>query len=439
MTPVVDLPDEILCNVISLAIKNWRIFPKVFKAGNDFQDCVALIDVSRVCRRWREAAITDPTLWSSLCIVLHTPSAEVLRQLAYFVDICSARSKDLPMTIAVSIMHLDDLRLAHPLMRSIVAQEHRWSRIAINVIRPREQEDRMPIRVNEPSTNYDINLSAAGGDLLKEFQFNIGAWFTYSLNGPLPALETLKVAGYKIDGAAYILAKWSPFAPNLTELEMTVDASQFTFSTAEREINICGEEGGSSEQRFLLPKLRTLTVLPSFLPNLTCPNLEKYIMGSIPGGYSHLLCFLEFIDRNAPPLRTLAVRDGSSFLDNDMVRLYLTPTITTVIVKGPLDGFFSILSKSSPGGAGVLVLPALEQIELYECYTKYLDQLSALVLFRWDTSNRTLKSVKLCRCFQSMPEALMRPGNADIDVAEVEERWQGIARPFYVNFGSAKK
>ncbi|KLO06049.1 hypothetical protein SCHPADRAFT_946412 [Schizopora paradoxa] len=170
MSSVANLPDEILGDVISLAIKNWRVFPDIFKTENDFKDCVALIDISQVCRRWREVAMTDPALWSSLYIHLQRPSTELLRQVAYFAGVCLARSQEIPLTCAITISSLFDIGRVQPLILALVAHEARWSRIAINFT-PRSPYSMSNIPrpgiIANMSVDNIVYLKTAGADHLK--------------------------------------------------------------------------------------------------------------------------------------------------------------------------------------------------------------------------------------------------------------------------------
>ncbi|KLO04238.1 hypothetical protein SCHPADRAFT_947862 [Schizopora paradoxa] len=444
MASVVNLPNEIVCSIFSLAIRNWRIFPEIFKTGNDFEDCVALIDLSRVCRRWGEISLTDPTLWSSLNMLLYNPSKETLRQAAHFANICFARSKNLPLACAIQILHLDDLRFGHPLMLALVAHEDRWSRIAIDITRPHFPKldspgVYSPNPMEDSSGMFGVRLKTAGNENLKEFHFNIGSWFVYWMRDPLPSLETLKVAAYTSsspNGAEYTLAAWLPLAPNLVELEITTDHSRFKFNTVRGETEIRGRATSFNNPFILLPKLHTLFVAPQLLSILTCPALEKYVTRSIPGANLHSSRFRSFVERSAPPLHTLEIKDGSSwrniYFNIVTIRKYLIPSITNLIVNDPEAGFFTLLSKASAEGttASVDVLPALKHLEICDCNDKYLYWLLALIAFRWDlaASNRSHKSVTLRRCFESIPEALFNPGGASIELADAEERWRTLAR-----------
>ncbi|KLO08726.1 hypothetical protein SCHPADRAFT_908413 [Schizopora paradoxa] len=228
MTPINDLPNEILCDIFSSAIQNSRVLPEIFKTGNNFHDCVALIDISRVCHLWREVALTDASIWSSIYILLDNPDAETLHQATYFISICFARSKDLPLICAISISDLDDLRFAYPLVQTLISHEARWSRISINITpRPCSLPKSPAISIPKNDEENDLQLKDAGAGLLKEFHFNLGAWLTYSLHSLLPALSTLHLTCCMPRGCMYTLMKWLPFTPNLQELVLKVDNNRF--------------------------------------------------------------------------------------------------------------------------------------------------------------------------------------------------------------------
>ncbi|KLO08714.1 hypothetical protein SCHPADRAFT_931625 [Schizopora paradoxa] len=432
MAAIANLLDETLCDIFSLTIQNTRVYPNIFTTGNYFQDCVALIDISRVCRGWRELTLTNPTLWSSLFILAPDhPSAETLRQLAYFAEVCLARSASIPLTLFVNIS-VEDFRLAHPIILSLVAHEARWSQVALHFTRPLPptgSQEYTPLHmrwIRDTSGEYEIHLKNPGAGLLREFCFNIASWFTTcSISKPIQGLETLRIAVHE-KYEAHFLAKWLPFAPNLTELQIMEDNSYFSVITK-------GEERWSGGQPFVLPKLRTLTAQPNLLPHLTCPSLEKYVVDHDPVEDTRPL-FLSFVERSACPLHTLVISFSSildtSFMDFDMVRGYLISTITTLVVNHPGALLIDALTPIE-GEDSFRFLPALGHLQLRYFDEYHFKSISALITSRWNVPNarRSLKSVTLVRCFDSIPGSLLYPQSAaTMDIEEVEEKWQELAR-----------
>ncbi|KLO13695.1 hypothetical protein SCHPADRAFT_348746 [Schizopora paradoxa] len=118
MSAVQFLPVEILRTIFLLVMQNSRYCNPVFKTGDTFLDCVVLIDLTRVCRRWREIALADPTLWMTLHVSLRDPPILRLLQVADFVSACLERSENLPLTCYISISITGLLETAIPLLES---------------------------------------------------------------------------------------------------------------------------------------------------------------------------------------------------------------------------------------------------------------------------------------------------------------------------------
>ncbi|KLO05738.1 hypothetical protein SCHPADRAFT_933467 [Schizopora paradoxa] len=400
MTTIHDIPVEILCAIFSLASREPDSSPSIFKTGDDFQDCVVLIDLSRVCRYWRDTALENPTLWSSLRIRLIRPSDETLLQVTHFLE------------------------LPRPLIHALVSHCDRFSKISLDIaqaVEPQPYWPRTLVDISKAPTDYVTDLCHAtfGGERLEELHF-IWPWFPRPLESPLPALKMLRIASYQNYDVLDPMAKWLPLALNLEELEI-IDRS---FSPSS---NV--EEWKKSDQHFLLSNLRSLTASPSLLPHFICPNLAKYAMRRIPWESGVIGCFENFIDRSDPPLHTLEIKEGFSFSRENAIG-FLKPRFTTIIVTSPHNNFFSLLSMMSEGGDRAYFLPALKHIELREVGEKFVYELSDLVELRWDVgaSHRTLESVKLRRSLESMPEALLHPGDANLDITSLEVKWRRLAR-----------
>ncbi|KLO04941.1 hypothetical protein SCHPADRAFT_741520 [Schizopora paradoxa] len=428
MMTVDDLPNEILCDIFSLAIQRSRAAPQIFKSGDDFRDCAALIEISRVCRRWREAALADSLIWSSFCIILDKPTAESLRQATRYASICFGRSRDTPLTFFVSISELDDLRISHPLMLELVAHEERWSRIAISITRAPDALRSLKA-AEEIDRQFAVCVKNAGRRLLREFHFNLASWFTYSMNDPLPSLETLKIADYKLNERLHTLPMWLPLAQNLVELDITNDKAVFSFfclSQMKRRKGVPAEN-----HVFLLPKLKTLRAPPDFFSRLTCPALERYTMGYLPLSQTPLNCFQGFIERSVPPLHTLDVKNAYITLaDFETARGYFIPEITTLTATPSIFIFFETLTEKSPEGDFPLLLPSLETLQLFKCNGELIPFISSLTTSRWGVASpgRSLKSVKLTQWSGSIPKFLSIKPSSRIQLKKVNLKWREIAQ-----------
>ncbi|KLO08720.1 hypothetical protein SCHPADRAFT_598395 [Schizopora paradoxa] len=443
MTYIFSLPGEVLCDIFSLIIQNSRVFPDVFKTGNTFQDCVSLINLSRVCRRWREIALSDSSLWSSIFILLDNPAAKTLRQAAYFADTCLSRSNGLPLTCAISLSNLDSLRLARPLILTLISHEDRWSRIAINFTpstRPfRSAEIAFPESEDSDGATgeHDLLLRYAGSSHLKEIHSDLAPWFTYSLHSPLPALSTLRLTCFTLIGCVYTLANWLPLTPNLQELELTINHNRFVAYGAEPNEQVwkVAERDVTHRPHFVLPALRTLNIWAPLIPFFTCPALERYVMEKILWHAQDLTNYLEFIERsgNPPSFRSIEIKESDSLLDIAYVHGYLLPTITNLRVISHSNIFFMLSEQSEEDGVvRFSVLPALEYLEITDWRDACLPYFSSLLTSRWDIGvpHRTLKTVKLKQHFEAspVPELLLSPPSDGIDLTQVREDWREIAR-----------
>ncbi|KLO08731.1 hypothetical protein SCHPADRAFT_1000759 [Schizopora paradoxa] len=383
----------------------------------------------------------DPTLWSSLYIHLQRPSTKLLRQVAYFAEVCFARSKDIPLTFAISISNLFETSRMQPLILALIAHEARWSRIAINFIRPNSLY--FPKIMADMGVGNIVHLKTAGADHLKEFHFNFPQWFIYSMTLPFRHLETLRIASSDFmvrDVAESTLKSWLPLSPNLTELEVE-GQDHFIVSVSQilqRDFRQ-GKEGTSYTPPFLLPKLRILIASPHLLSNLTCPALEKYVLNYQAGDFMHgAHDFLAFVERSTPPLHTLHVRDWCSFSDLEALRGYLIPSITSLAIIRPGEELIDILSRRSEGGV-FSVLPGLEHIELHNFEEAYFKDISKLLVSRWKDAagaHRSLKSVKLVQCFDPIPRFLTMLRSAEpidydemtLAVQRIPDKWREITR-----------
>ncbi|KLO04939.1 hypothetical protein SCHPADRAFT_911355 [Schizopora paradoxa] len=441
MAAIVNLVDDILCDIFSLTIQNTRVFPEIFKTGNDFRDCVSLINISRVCRRWREVALTDSSLWSSIYIHLDSPTARTLDKVTYFASICFTRSKDLSLICAISISNLDHLRFARPLVQTLISHEDRWSRIAINFTPSTRPFGSSKINIPESEDSdgeQDLLLRYAGSSHLKEFHSNLASWFTYSINSPLPALSTLRMTCFILVGCMDTLANLLPFALNLQELEVTLETTRFDADVVERNMQVwmAAVQEAKVRPHFTLPALQTLNIHAPLIPLFTCSALKIYVMQTISWRPSDLTNYLEFIERSGlpPSFRTIEVRSTTSLWFNAPVRGYFLPTITNLLITSPEKRFFTMFYERSreDGVVGFSVLPALKYLEITDCGDGHLPFFSSLITSRWDIGapHRTLKSVRLNRCFTSspVPELLLSPPSNGIDLTRVEENWREIAR-----------
>lgn len=129
------LPVETMLNIFLLAIQNSHPSTDTFHTGSRLLDCVSLIDISRVCRRWRDLALADATLWAAPYVYLNGPSTKTMRLATYFVKLCFQRSRGLPLNFSIIISKLKgvwQLHVLQSLWDAVVDHKDRWERIHID-------------------------------------------------------------------------------------------------------------------------------------------------------------------------------------------------------------------------------------------------------------------------------------------------------------------
>jgi len=112
--------------------------------------------------------------------------------------------------------------------------------------------------------------------------------------------------------------------------------------------------------------------------------------------------FLDFVHRNSTPPRSLDIRSTAGWISGEHIDPYLLPTITSLSVNctGLSITIPDILSKTTINRDSYkpAVLPELEHLELVKYKPTSLNAFADLIFIRWNTRNRTLKSVKLTQC-----------------------------------------
>lgn len=175
--PFARLPVEVVRAVFWFGTVNTV---DVFSAADVLLDCVSLIDFSTVCRRWRDIALADPTLWAAPYMTLEEPSVKTISQATYFLDLCLKRSGRLPLTCLITISNAEgDVRLSHPLVRALVAHETRWVNIRIDVDDTRTPNSvicrEVDLAPDPPFLLFDKGLPS-----LKELRIDHASWYTFS-------------------------------------------------------------------------------------------------------------------------------------------------------------------------------------------------------------------------------------------------------------------
>ncbi|KAK7049394.1 hypothetical protein VNI00_005995 [Paramarasmius palmivorus] len=129
LSPIHKLPPEVLGNVFSFACEenSFHIHPVLTPPP---------LSLSSVCGRWREIALTMPSLWSSMNIRFQRgwTKGGLYRQLYHLVLLFLDRSKSSPLDIVLNfkcrLIHAD----AIPTLAALVSHSPRWQRLVLEDI-----------------------------------------------------------------------------------------------------------------------------------------------------------------------------------------------------------------------------------------------------------------------------------------------------------------
>lgn len=171
-----------------------------------------LINIASVCRRWREVALSDPFLWSTLFLSLN-PTDETLRRAIKTLDRCLERSKNIPFScfITSGYDHFDESHndLVIRLSAALFHHQKRWKDIQIH----------LPYNlIEESKENGDILFSLQAEDLGMLQTISVQGTWMYSMRGShcLSSLTSLKLyLSNETD-----VKDWLLLSPNLEKLSV---------------------------------------------------------------------------------------------------------------------------------------------------------------------------------------------------------------------------
>ncbi len=140
---ILRLPVETACRIFSLSVcAEYSPFmlpgPQLENGYSDQTcGCISPDDIASVCRRWREIALSDPALWSTLFISLRHSTDETLRRSIKVLDHCLERSRNMPFScfITCGTHHINpnNHHLALRLLCMLLEHQKRWRAIEIRL------------------------------------------------------------------------------------------------------------------------------------------------------------------------------------------------------------------------------------------------------------------------------------------------------------------
>ncbi len=116
------------------------------------RDCIYPDDIASVCRRWREIALSDPALWSTLFLSLRCSTNKSLRRSIKAVDHCLERSRNIPLSCFITStfepLQRSHDRLVLRLLCALFEHQKRWRAVKIHL--PNDFLGRMAKNVVHP-------------------------------------------------------------------------------------------------------------------------------------------------------------------------------------------------------------------------------------------------------------------------------------------------
>ncbi|KAJ7177093.1 hypothetical protein C8R46DRAFT_48401 [Mycena filopes] len=120
--PVLTLPNEVVSEIFLQTVAGFRA-PLCGRASPLY--------LGHICQRWRDIALSTPSLWSSMYISITHPQPKGLQGYIHLLEMWLARSRDCPLSIRFSANYnRGAMSLA---LATISAQRARWETIALTM------------------------------------------------------------------------------------------------------------------------------------------------------------------------------------------------------------------------------------------------------------------------------------------------------------------
>ncbi|KAJ6484844.1 hypothetical protein C8R45DRAFT_1147842 [Mycena sanguinolenta] len=124
------LPTETLCAIFRSVVvaSSHRTAARVQEELERIANA-SLLTLSRVCSRWHEIAINNPTFWQHIEINAITGAPDVLETTLALVNARLERSRGVPLSITLDCVACQTLHLR--IFRLLVQYSHRWGRVSL--------------------------------------------------------------------------------------------------------------------------------------------------------------------------------------------------------------------------------------------------------------------------------------------------------------------
>ncbi|KAJ7168710.1 hypothetical protein C8R46DRAFT_239174 [Mycena filopes] len=284
------LPTELLCEIFHASLPHSR---RVY-----FQETIVTAPwkLGVVCRRWRESALGDPTLWSSIEIKCGFLSSS---QIAKYYPLAALqtqifRSGDAPLELTFRTGYYDEQISSHflALLEAVVGESHRWKTLNLNwgiehpaaILIFAQIQGRLP-QLHRLEINWDflpIAIFEVAPQLRQVFSLHYEA---QPLSVPWP-----QITHFEGESSARVCLDICTQAALLVECAFTISHANMT---------------PTDMPMVLLPQLRRLAISGSgILPLLEAPNLEYLFLDTLASAAPFLLrsqCRLKGLDVSSCP------------------------------------------------------------------------------------------------------------------------------------------
>lgn len=355
------------------------------------------MNLTRICRSWRNAALNTRSLWSVWFIEMGAPSKKALSMLKGFLKQFIRRSGDFTLKFHIRFTGKFDIVEACNAVEPLLDHQDRWE----------EAECRFEGNEGDVSPGLTLDLSKLLS--LQNLRVNGSVWdcdgYDPAILQPksplsdtylkLSSLRTVELVGLPSLAYYTILSA----SPTITELKIDV-WDRFSVPTG---------------RVVVLPTLRKLDVHNSFpileddgrrlslLHLRECKALEEFSIHCLPRPHPFVLS--HFLDRNELDDKLLSVRlqflDGcppSNIHDEAIITILLRrlSSLRSLTLHGALTRF-TVLMFGSDGDLLPIMCPLLEEV-VFEKITAEDAMYTEAINARWNAPTRCIKSWSFVDC-----------------------------------------